>query len=65
MPVRPLPVEPGYVTEFTGLRVPRRFDCGNMDPGGGGLAGYPYFDAVPSRWVPCYHLQVRVPSLNR
>ncbi len=39
-----------------------RYDCGNMDEGGGRLAGHAYFDAVPSRWVPCFQLQVRLPA---
>ena len=45
------------VTEFTGLLVPRAYDCSNLDESGGSLAGFNYFSAVPSRWFPCRELE--------
>ena len=63
MPLALEEVRAESITEFTGLLVPRVYDCGNFgDPGGGALAGHPYFSAVPSRWWQCRQLFALVTS---
>ena len=70
MPRRPLPVHPDVITEFTGLRVPRQYDCrpeGLPHPpmeekGEGALCGFPYYREVASRWFPCYQHEALVKS---
>jgi hypothetical protein len=60
MPAKPRLVPTDmYVTEFSGLLVPREFDCDNLDVGGGELCGHPYASSVPSRWFLCGELRMR------
>jgi hypothetical protein len=60
MPAKPrLVTSDMYVTEFSGLLVPREFDCNNFEPDGGELCGHPYAESVPSRWFLCGELQMR------
>jgi hypothetical protein len=60
MPARPRQVNSVlYVTEFSGLLVPRDFDCNNFDPGGGSLCGHDYSASTPSRWFLCAELVMR------
>lgn len=59
----PYPVDPVYLTEWNGLKIPAGFDCdmfyhtlpGNMaNPKGDHWGHHRYFYEVPSRWYACW-----------
>ncbi len=50
---------PLHVHEFTGLRIPREYDCNNFAAGEGNLCAFDYGNTVPSRWTQCAELQMR------
>lgn len=72
----PFPVEPGYITEWNGLKVPAEYDCDMFCSDG--LEGckrhrdgrffwgnHQYFLEVPSRWQMCWTHLANVNSANR
>ena len=71
MPHLLCPVERDFLHDYTGLRVPARFDCNNFNAGQPWSGGHDYYNAVPDRWVQCNrheanlksYLQWYVPSL--
>jgi len=54
-------LEPEFISEWNGLKVPARFDCDNFNQGRHWGNHY-YFYEVPSRWYACYQHEANVRS---
>jgi len=54
-------LEPEFITEWNGLKVPARFDCDNFN-NNQGWGNHHYFYEVPTRWYACYQHEANVKS---
>jgi len=58
----PYPMQPEYLVELNGLRVPAGWDCNIFNKNNRAWGLYWYFNDIPSRWHACWRHHTAIKS---